>query len=458
MKRSFVRSTFTLAVLLIVTAAHAEQVWEYRPGYKCRMGGDIRLRLEHYDRDALNPENQTTGNPRQYFRMRTRLYGCLDLWEGAVLYGRLVNHWRHYSSLEGRSNGPYHYDFPDEVIFDQLYVDFLNIADSGWDLRLGRQNLLLGTGFLVLEGTPLDASRTLYFDGAVAQRTSETDDVKVFAFYNNVMDEHLPVINDQHRALRTGDQLVAGASWTHRFDERFSSQLYGFHIDNDDDVAGNTGLAPGMPGNTNDNFELDTLSLRVFGAFRNGTTYSAELAGQRGDLNDEADFTGTAADVRLSVPLPWYEETNPKLSFRYTYMSGDDRSSLDEMEGFYPVLAGYPMFREEITIFHFRDNSGVPAFYRNLHRFETRLGLKLAEKVNASLAWACLRAPEQNNRTFFGTGGDGDRYGQTLYTEVNYTPAKVLQFRAQIAGFFAGDYYQDGQNGEWVRLEAVYRF
>jgi hypothetical protein len=50
----------------------------------------------------------------------------------------------------------------DETIFETAYVDVKKLFVKGLTLRVGRQNLIKNEGFLMLEGSPGDGSRTIY--------------------------------------------------------------------------------------------------------------------------------------------------------------------------------------------------------------------------------------------------------------------------------------------------------
>jgi hypothetical protein len=67
------------------------------------------------------------------------------------------------------SNNHQHWD-PDEVIFDNFYVDLKKPGGAPVDFRIGRQDLIgqYGEGFLISDGTPGDGSRTFYFNAVKA--------------------------------------------------------------------------------------------------------------------------------------------------------------------------------------------------------------------------------------------------------------------------------------------------
>ena len=60
----------------------------------------------------------------------------------------------------------------------------------------------LGDGFLIMEGSPLDGSRTLYVNGARLDMEAWTSQrFTLFYLYQPEQDDLLPIINDRERAL-----------------------------------------------------------------------------------------------------------------------------------------------------------------------------------------------------------------------------------------------------------------
>lgn len=283
-----------VALLGITQSALATWTFEYTEGKQCEIGGDIRLRITHWDRDVVTPDWDIAGlelGPAvEYLRVRERVWGCFDIDADTMLMLRLTNRWHYFSSHwqdpnnqdagypPGMKSGNT-WEFPDEVVFDQLYLNMANVFDSDWSIRLGRQDVVLGNGMVLLEGTPYDQGRTIYFDGIVATLETESDTLKLLALYNEYKDPFM-IINDQNRALRNGDTLVLGAYWTHRMSETFNADLYYLFADvNDDrDTTADRKHAPDQ------NTRLNIAGVRVFGKPTLQTAYSVEFAQQFGDF------------------------------------------------------------------------------------------------------------------------------------------------------------------------------
>ena len=471
------RLTLVMTVFAVVFAAgiaSAEYVWEYAPNRKCEFGADLRLRLSHWDRDVLPPGLVSEPGPAvEYLRVRERMWGCFDVTENMQLMIRATNRWHHFSSHfrdDNNQTSPFNgpgggvtgntWAFPDEVVLDNLYLDITQFMGTNWHLRLGRQDLMLGNGMVVLEGTPYDQGRTIYFDGITATCDTEDETLRLFAFYNRYKDTFV-FINDQNRRLRRGDTLVLGSYWTRRFKESLNTDLYYIYTDIDDDREASTEWEAVEYGHGFDeNATLQVVGARLFGALDAQTEYSIEAAKQFGEMSDSADFTGELVDARLNWKAADGTTWSPVVGFQYTYMSGDDTNSADEYEGWHPMFAEYPIWREELLPIKFNGH------WTNLHQFRGQVVMHLRETekwpMTLTTAYAYLRTDDadtpQNVAPGLNAGGNGDEIGQLVSAFLDIGVSRNLSVSFEAAEFFPGDYYDDGQTAEWLRCQAVYTF
>ena len=75
-----------------------------------------------------------------------------------------------------------HIDF-DEILFDRFNLTMRNMFDMPLTGVIGRQDIILGKAWLVLDGTPLDGSRTIYLDAARFTYDWEEKDTKIDMIY-----------------------------------------------------------------------------------------------------------------------------------------------------------------------------------------------------------------------------------------------------------------------------------
>jgi hypothetical protein len=308
-----------LAALFLGQAAMATGLkLEYAEGKYLTVGGDVRVRLSSWDRDVVWPEGPPAvvgkGSNVEYIRVRTRLMLGLDLWEGAKLDVRFTNRSHHYSSNTSDPNntGPATWQFPDETIVDQLMLTLTDPAGiDGLTLKLGRQDFILGNGMVMLEGTPYDQGRSIYFDGLSARYKTESDVFTGFVFYNEYKDDFV-FIDDQNRNLRRGDIFTTGLDWIHTFSDVVKTDLYYIFVDVNDNDPSVANTTRHFDANSNARFHI--LGARVFGSPNEWLDYSVEVAHQFGEYDEnpnagsssegEADAAGWFVDARLTAKFP----------------------------------------------------------------------------------------------------------------------------------------------------------
>jgi len=153
---------------------------------------DLRVRQEILE----NVFYWSPPDDRRWLRIRTR--AGLQAAQGShTVVFRLANEHRRLQEPE-----PAEFDW-DELFIDQLYYDFKPGAD--FRLTLGRQNIIWDDGFLVLEGHPLDGSRSIYQDG-LRFRTRRLD---YFAVINSREDPFV-LAGDLDRNLSDFDERGMG--------------------------------------------------------------------------------------------------------------------------------------------------------------------------------------------------------------------------------------------------------
>ncbi|WP_343033136.1 hypothetical protein [Caldichromatium japonicum] len=139
-----------------------------------KWGADLRLRQKWIDNVVLNADSPTADRTLQ--RYRARLLGSYAPTEQIEASARLMREGRHYQDPP-RSAWPlpgFEDWYSGGLLFDQLAVNLKQVAGVPLALKLGCQDIMLGHGWLVLDGTPLDGSRTIYFDAARATYRLDT--------------------------------------------------------------------------------------------------------------------------------------------------------------------------------------------------------------------------------------------------------------------------------------------
>jgi hypothetical protein len=437
--------------------------YEYQEGKKITLGADIRARMTHVDRNVIWPEGPPAGmeGPAlEWLRVRTRLKLGMDLWDDAKLSVRFVNRVHKTSShfYDPNDFGPQTWQYPDEIIADQIALTMANLGGvEGLSLTLGRQDFILGNGMVMLEGTPYDQGRTIYFDGASLRYKNECDSLILFAFYNDAQDP-IVVEGDEDRNLRRGDIFTTGIDWTHTFNASLATELYYIYAHVDDEMVSAREF------DSNTDARIHTVGARVFGTPTERLSYSVEVARQFSEydenpalastasspmLSGEADGEGWMVDARLTMKAAECC-LKPSLMLEYTYFSGDDPDTSD-YEGWDGLFAEYPIWRDELIPIMNNGN------WTNLHQYRAELKAQLYKNLTFTGAYAHMRADESDTAMTSG-GGHGSHFGDLFSAFLDYKINDYIKVSLEASFFEAGNYWDTNADSEWLRFQTVFSF
>jgi len=407
-------------------------------------GGDLRLRSENFDDIPISadPPGITRGGKNVYFRGRTRIWGQYSFSDYVLFKARLVNEFRSYENGRGTNT----YDWPDEWVFDNLYFDLKNVIQDKLDIRIGRQELIYGTGRVILEGNPLDGSRTIYFNAVKASWKVEQNTVAdILGIWNKAEDEL--AINSQDRDLvglvgkfptdmveSGGGVYVKNASIKKMPLEAY----YLFKNESDYEWTDAQGVLQTQP----DDLNLHTLGFRLMPKFTENLTGNLEAAGQLGKRGDQ-DVSGWMVDAKLSQNFPTAGSVDPTASIGFYHLSGDDPDSADD-EGWNPLWARYPQQSELYVYAWDADGAGR---WSNTTLPYAGVDVAFGKKVSLNLLGGWMMAPEEDGPG--GGNGRGALYTAWLKFKINDT------WFGHLLGEFVdpGDYYLVDDTAYFARLE-----
>ena len=209
-----------LVFVLVCTAVTAALPAGARAESSARFTPQADLRVRQEVLDGLLPF--APDPDRNQVRFRSRVGGTLDV-ENYRFRFLLTNEHRRYVRPDG-------IDFDwDEVTIDQL---FYQVHRPDWQLAVGRQNIIWDDGFFMLEGHPLDGSRSIFHDAVYYQRTGLD-----LALIYNLDRDPLVLAGDANRLIRDTDEaaLVARLEGDHGTAKLFIKRLMP-----DDELAGDS--------------------------------------------------------------------------------------------------------------------------------------------------------------------------------------------------------------------------
>jgi hypothetical protein len=407
-------------------------------------GADIRVR-QVFINNALDLTD-SSDDKLHFMRIRERLWGKFTPAQDVEIGVRLVGEWRCYFEPDIDTRF-------DEYFLDKLYFKWSNIGGSPVTVKIGRDDMILGRGWLWLEGTPLDGSRTIFFDYAQftidldGDKKTDTTKLDMIYFVNEANHvKHLPVINDRNRFIAEYDAQGAIVMLTHKFAKELGVELYWSYYDLDKTAA--------APGYVHD-YNANVVGARVFGEFEGGLSYSAELAGELGvDTPNAVNALGFVGEVKYTFQT----EQKPEVHFQVEYLSGDNPGSATQ-EDFVLHFGRYPQWSELFIYSMALD--GAIAESANLLRFQLGTGVELTKNTkfvfNYNLLFAMQNTCGCAGMTRFST--DQNLRGHLFQARIDHKFNEWLSGHATVEYFSPGDYYALPRDGAWFcRWELVVTF
>jgi hypothetical protein len=400
---------------------------------KIKIGYSERFRFVGWDNSISLDEDRPDANT--FTRHRTSLSLTWRPNADIELGVKLTNEFRVYLA-------PKHRDFEiHEIVFDQLYLKWKNIGKLPLTLTLGRQNIILGEGFLVIEGYPLDGSRTIYFNAVRADyQFDKAHKLTAFFTYQPETDNILPVINDQDVPLVEQPMRGFGLYYTGMFKK---SRLEAYFIRK---CKLGTDTRPIES-------KIHALGARLSVPLANRLSLTAEAArqfGTRGDHRRAALGGYFHLDYKLAEAVPLLK----MFTLGGIYLSGDDPAT-DKVEGWDPLFSRWPKWSESYIYTLIKEN-GV-GYWSNLSSLYVALTMDLTKNVDLKMTYHRLGAMEEAASGF--PGGTGKTRGGLLIARMNMKVNKHTTAHFVWENFKPGDFYFTGADAaNWLRFEVMFRF
>jgi hypothetical protein len=425
-----------LACLVLPLAAQQAQPAKAEPNLRLYLWE--RIRQESWDNTASLSE--ATADSSAYLRLRTGLGAYWRPGRDWQLHLRLSNENRVY--LAPKIDPRLKTDFNvHEVFVDQLSVRWKSPGRLPLTVTLGRQDMMLGEGFLVMDGGPLDGSRSAYFDGLrLDQALKGKNSLTFFFFRQGRSDALLPVLNDKGQAMAEQEEQGVGLY--------FSGQARGTGLEAylfRKDAFAHNALPAGA---------LHVLGGRVVHPFGATLALTAEAAVQLGTRGGEGR-RGTGGyfhlDHKPGRPFP----VPAQLTLGAIYLSGDDPAT-PRGEGWDPAFSRWPKWSDSLIYLLARETR--VADWTNFISVYGGLLFEPAEKVKLQLAWHRLGAPERTAPNAV-LSGNGRRRGDLFMLKVGYEVSRHLSGRLVWEHFRPGSFYVAGADPyHWVQFEMFFRF
>ena len=351
-------------------------------------GADLRIRNEYFN-NALSLTSDPAQSPlfahyhsQDYFRIRGRVWTSITPVKDLSLNTRLAAEPREF--LEPSTMDTY-YDKSGMQwrygIFDSMNVQWKQPLSMPATLTVGRQDIFLGDGWLVGDGTPEDGSFTYFLDSArftynLEEQKTTVDAIGIIQYGRP--DAWLPTIgpstsqggnpepylltdqNEKGAILWIANKSIPQANldgyFIYKHDTRLNNEPTATFGDNGDIYT----FGGRISGLLEDHWKYS-----VEGAYQFGRKQDPELNGQTGTnplLSESAQTTGyrnlNAFGINSKFSYLFKDDWNDQLSLSVEYLSGDKpNTGNDEM---FDVLWGrWPRWSEMYNIYSYVQETRV---------------------------------------------------------------------------------------------------
>lgn len=423
-----------IAALLIFTAGLAIAPIEAqdKPGPRLKLIFVERFRFEAWD-NAVSLDD-TADDATAYTRNRTTLGLSWKPLKNLEVLGKLSNEFRVYLVPKTTAFSW------NEVFFDNLYVKWTIPGRVPFTVTAGRQDINLGEGFVIADGTPGDGSRSYYFnalrlDAGLAKGHTLT----AFAHATEETDRYLPVINPVPRTLAEQPEKALALYYAGRFGKTLID-AYAVHKTGDVNDAWSS-------------VRIETFGARVVAALARPLTFTAEAAYQTGKTDDlgrsaygaiahfDYDFTGRPGFLKSFV-------------LGGILLSGDDPST-PRAEGWDPIFSRWPKWSESYIYTLAQEIRS--AYWSNLSAFYAQLAFDLGERVDGHVMLMPIGAMQAQRFVYpgFYSRGRGTLYRARL----NYRLSRYFTGRVIWEHLDPGSFYVPGSSSyDWLQFELIFRY
>ena len=283
-----------------------------------------------------------------------------------------------------------------EFFVDNLYLTWQRPGGLPLKLTVGRQDFVLGEGFLIADGTPLDESRSTYFNALKLEYVFATDKtLTAFFVYQQDRDTLLPVIHGQEQALLEHPQSAVGLDYRMTIGRRSSLDAYilstartyrSMDVTTRCEVLGSRLVIDAW----------SPFSVTAEAALEFGQDLRSALPGSVGESEGPADKVRRSAfggyihiDYRPEKPLPFPEV----VTLGGLYLSGDNTRT-DTREDWDPVFGRWPKWSESY-IYTLKQDRGI-AWWTNTASLYASVTFRLTPRLKAGTTYHHFLAPRYN--------------------------------------------------------------
>ena len=424
----------------------------------------VRERVRHTYMNNNMDFNPDSDDEQGFFRIRTNLWGEIGFNKHFTARAMLTNEFRPYTIVRSSDEAADKEMTFDEIIFDNLYLKYTTGGENPLTVILGRQNLIYGEGFILLEGGPWDGSRSIYHDALKISLKRDDLTIDLLGISNPTHDYRLPKIAffetdgkylglpkaNGHQMMNDGLEEALGLYITKKPKKGTQLEGYYFYKTERPDYA-----LPSFSNITQDQLSMlfvHTIGGRVVHPFTNKFKLMTEWAYQTGGQaeNKVGAYGGYANLAYTLVP-----EKKGVLTGGVNVLSGDDPETAD-VEGWNPLFSRWPKWSELYIYSQTAENIGggrKVAYWTNTLAPNIKYVMDIHSKVNMTLWLHQLQAMQASGP------GDGKTRGSEFQLWLKFKFNKLLTGHFLYDYFMPGDFYPEPRaNASFIRVELMYTF
>jgi hypothetical protein len=386
------------------------------------------------------------------------------------------------TATERRTHGT---DFG-EIVFDTFNLTVRNVGNMPLTMVAGRQDIMLGEGWLIGDGTPLDAARTNYFDALrFTYELKEKTTLDLIYVENRANEDWwIQPINNRGTIITEQDERAVIAYLTDK--SRPDLTLEGYFIFKNDNPVNyhptptTISAAPNgrdrLPATWSKKANIYTLGGALSGPIAKSEhwKYRTEAALQFGEKEGLNYPKGVGSPTRAGMKNMLAFGTNNRIEYHFNdakknrlrlmieYLSGDDPDSGKE-GAFDPLWGEWPR-NSEILLYTYNLETMIGEV-TNLYRLGFGHSIQLTEKLSIDTDYHLLWADENTRAGNFHSSGLGwsnsGKFRGSLATLVfKYAVTKNLKAHLWLEAFQPGNYYASGSRDAayFARVNLDYTF
>jgi hypothetical protein len=401
---------------------------------KFRLSYSHRVRIETNDNVTWMTADSAAGT--SYVRDRNSL--MLQWYPKAKVEAavKLTDEMRYYFVPESKKT-----DF-DQLFVDQLYFRIDSLAHRPINVIFGRQNIEFGEGFVVSDGTPLDGSRSVYFNAARADLTIAPKGVlTLVTAYQPRWDGLLPVIYESNRFKSLEDQSeLAFMAYYNGFIKKVNTQAYL--------IRKQAKWYQSFP-----RIDLNCFGARVKAPLDSHFTITGEGAMQFGRRGGHDQFA-CGGYAYTEYATHWPRLFPRSFTVGGLYLSGDDPTT-DKYEGWDPIYARQPKWSDSY-VYALVKERGV-GYWTNYTSLFVKTAVDIVPGLEFSFDYHHLTAPQKSTGTF--PGGTGTTRGDLFIGKFSFKLEKNVTGKVLYEGFHPGNYYKaNADSYGWMQMEVLMKF